>query len=249
MDFAPNNIQPNGRFLSDTGSVTSTSLTLQAALPCLTFSQEAGPSKLFLVGRTNGRKAPHIDYTQNVLFPFLQRHYQLDHKLDIVRRGYQEQGGGIVNVDVAHTKGPLPAINLLRRGRIKSIKGRAYVYGGDAQLADRIRSAATSTLIMADVNPEMIDITTVLDRPPANTSDIQRACGLVLWAETQGGCVLGSSSSSGLPPFNPRIVGGSAAKSLLRNMQHEGCVDEYMQVSCNLFAVLFRIGTCSSRTK
>ncbi|KAI0085422.1 RNA 3'-terminal phosphate cyclase domain-containing protein [Irpex rosettiformis] len=246
MDFAPSRIQTPGRYLSDTGFITSPSLSIQAALPCLSFSQEPGPSKLFLVGRTNGRRETQIDYTKHVLFPFLHRRFGLDHKLDIVRRGYPEQGGGIVNVDVAHTPGPLPSVNLLERGAVTSIKGRAYVYGEDAQLADRIRSAATSTLIMADVNPEIIDITPVLERAPANTPDAHKASGLVLWAETRNGCVLGSSSQ-GIHPPDPRIIGRNAAKVLLRNMGHEGCVDEYLQDQMIVFLALAK-GTSCIRT-
>lgn len=234
MDFTPKGIRTPGKYLCDTGLVTSTSLNLQAALPCLTYSQEPGPSKLFLVGRTNGRRAPHIDYTEHVLFPFLHRRLGLEHKLDVVRRGYQQQGGGIVNVDVAHTKGPLPAINLLERGPITSIKGRAYVYGEDAQFADRIRSAVTSALIMADVNPEIIDITTALERAPADTPDAHKACGVVLWAETKTGCVLGSSSV-GLQPPDARNIGRDATKMLLRNIRHGGCVDEHLQVSFDVY--------------
>ncbi|KAI0698472.1 RNA 3'-terminal phosphate cyclase domain-containing protein [Cytidiella melzeri] len=228
MDFAPQSIRTPGRYLCDSGSVTSTSLNLQAALPCLTFSQSSdSSSKLFLIGRTNGRRAPHVDYTEHVLFPFLRRRFGLDHKLDIVRRGYQDQGGGIVNVDVGRTHGPLPAVDLLKRGAVTSIKGRAYVCGDDAQLANRIRSAATSALIMSDINPEIIDITSAFERIPAG-SPAEKASGLVLWAETENGCILGSSSV-GLQVANPRVIGRDAARTLLRNLRHEGCVDEYLQ--------------------
>jgi hypothetical protein len=133
-----------------------------------------------------------------------------------------------VNVEVRPTCGPLPAVKLLERGAVTSIRGRAYAYGNDPQLADRIRSAATSALVRADVNTEIIDITRTFERATSEPPN-EQAAGLVLWAETENGCVLGSSSA-GLAVPNPRMIGRDAVRKLLQNMQHNGCVDEHLQV-------------------
>src|ERR1700751_2304726 len=52
----------HGAFSADTQTAGSTTLLLQAALPCLFFA--GGPSTLALHGGTNADMAPHVDYVQ-----------------------------------------------------------------------------------------------------------------------------------------------------------------------------------------
>ncbi|KAI0340690.1 RNA 3'-terminal phosphate cyclase [Trametopsis cervina] len=229
LDFTPGPIRTPGKFLSAPNTATSISKQIQAALPCLTFlttkTAENARSKLFLVGQTNARFSPQIEYMEHILFPFLRRRFGLDHHVDIVRRGHSEPRG-VVNAEIDH-KPTLPAFDLLQRGAIKTIKGRAYASGHDIQLADRIRAAATTSLIMADINPEIIDIAAVREHHPPGTK-VEKASGLVMWAETENGCVIGGSSI-GLEPPNPRAVAHKASTELLANLRHGGCVDEHLQ--------------------
>lgn len=181
-----------------------------------------------MVGKTSGFGSPQSDYTEQILLPFLQRRLGLNITLDVARRGYQANGGGIVIADVSPVRGPIPAVDLLERGAIVSIKGRAYASGFGEELADRIRTTATLSLVMADINPDIIDIKAAQE--PFLTT-VGRGSGLVLWAETKNGCVIGGSSV-GLEHPNPKVIGRTAVTTLLKNLQHGGCVDEYLQVSC-----------------
>jgi RNA 3'-terminal phosphate cyclase (RTC), insert domain len=56
--------------------------------------------------------------------------------------------------------------------------------------------------------------------------------GIVLWAETDVGCVFGASAL-GSKGTDPEAVGDEAAQELIRGLRAGGCVDEYMQVIPN----------------
>lgn len=177
-------------------------------------------------GGTNATKAPQIDYTRNIFFPFLRRHFGLELTLDIKKRGYFPRGGGQVLCSIHPTNGPLRPVTLVNRGVVLSVKGLAHVGGLPAHMARSIAEGARAQLVAGGLDDRDIDITAVRE---ANENVIGAGAGIVLWATTNGGCVIGGSavSQKGLEPSE---VGEQAAKELLRNLAHGGCVDEYLQV-------------------
>lgn len=228
MDFRPGAINLPGNFSADPGTAGSITLLLQVSLPCLLFSSAtSSPSTLSLRGGTNATQAPQIDYTQNLFLPFLRKHFGLDLLLDVRKRGYFPKGGGSVFCSVPPVRGPLPAVTLTTRGAVTSIRGYAHVGGLPAHMARTMGEVATAHLMSAGVSPGLIDIAAVREK---NEDVVGHGAGVVLWAETEGGYVLGGStvSSKGLDLAD---VGEAAARELVRNLEHGGCVDEYLQVS------------------
>jgi RNA 3'-terminal phosphate cyclase (ATP) len=65
--------------------------------------------------------------------------------------------------------------------------------------------------------------------------------GVVLWAETSKGCFIAGTavSSKGKDPAD---IGDTAAKELIRNLEHGGCVDEYLQVGLFPFKAILACG-------
>ena len=61
--------------------------------------------------------------------------------------------------------------------------------------------------------------------------------GIVLWAETDTGCVLGGSGL-GFKDTNAAAVGRDAADELIKAIQGGGCVDEYLQDQIIIFLAL-----------
>lgn len=219
-------------YKADPGTAGATTLLLQVSLPCLLFSPassdpaEAQPqTQLILCGGTNAIQAPQVDYTTHVFLPFL-RHFGLTPTLDVQMRGYYPKGGGRVRVQVPAVAGPLPPVTLTYRGSITAVRGRAYVAGLPAHLAASMRNAATAVLRNGDIIPELISIEVIREDPQ---DAIGSGSGIVLWAETDSGCILGGSAV-GSKGKKPAKVGEEAAEELLRNLAHGGCVDEYMQV-------------------
>jgi len=61
--------------------------------------------------------------------------------------------------------------------------------------------------------------------------------GIVLWAETDTGCVLGGSGL-GSKGVDPTTVGRDAADELIKAIKGGGCVDEYLQDQVIIFLAL-----------
>jgi RNA 3'-terminal phosphate cyclase (ATP) len=227
IDFRPGVIRLPGAFSADPGTAGSTTLLLQIGLPCLIFSSNTSlPSALSIKGGTNATNAPQIDYTNNIFFPFLRRHFGLDFTLDIRRRGYFPRGGGQVLCSAHPIPGPLRAITLTNRGSVMCIEGMAHVGGLPARMARSMVEGARAQLVSGGLHKDDIEITAIRE---ANENVIGAGAGIVLWATTTGGCVIGGSSVS-RKGVDPLEVGELAAKELLRNLEHGGCVDEYLQV-------------------
>ncbi|EIM82576.1 RNA 3'-terminal phosphate cyclase [Stereum hirsutum FP-91666 SS1] len=252
-----------GFFTADPGTAGSTALLLQIALPCLLFpppsplsvkptSSTEDPqsptfssltSSLTLRGGTNASNAPQMDYTANVFFPFLKRHFGLSPRLKIVKRGYYPKGGGEVHVEMDPVEGPLPAVRLLDRGEIISVQGRAYVAGLPASLASEIASSALSTLTQSSpslhLDPSLISITPLRESPSQAHGS---GSGLILWATTSTGCRFGASSL-GAKGKGMDVVGREAAEELISALEPRvggemSCTDEWLQDQVVLFMAL-----------
>lgn len=143
-----------------------------------------------------------------------------------MKRGYYPRGGGEVHVSIPPVAGPLPAVTLTERGEIKRVYGRSYVAGLPKSLADTMRAAAIDMLVESGIKENRIKIESLREKP---TDAVGSGSGIVLWAETYEGCVIGGSAL-GRKGMDASKVGQEAAGELASNLAHGGCVDEYMQV-------------------
>lgn len=95
-----------------------------------------------------------------------------------------------------------------------------------------MRTSAIAQLTASGISRQLIDIEEVQER---ERDAVGSGSGIVLWAETDEGCLLGGSAI-GLKSRSPTSVAEEAVKELVRNLEHGGCVDEYLQV--NTFGIL-----------
>ncbi|KAI0807299.1 RNA 3'-terminal phosphate cyclase [Fomes fomentarius] len=223
-------------YSADPGTAGSIALLLQVSLPCLLFSpgSPADASTLVLRGGTNATQSPQIDYTQHVFLPFLRTHFGLAPQLQIVKRGYYPKGGGEVHLSIPPVTAPIPPLTLTARGKVKFVHGRSYVAGLPKNLADSMRAAAVTVLEEFGIDKKHIKIESVREKP---ADAIASGSGVVLWAETEDGCIIGGSAI-GRKGTDPPSVGRTAARELTTNLAHGGCVDEYMQDQMIIFLAL-----------
>jgi RNA 3'-terminal phosphate cyclase (ATP) len=87
-------------------------------------------------------------------------------------------------------------------------------------------TAATAELVKAGLDPSVIDISAMREK---DENAVGAGSGIVLWAETDGGCVL-AGTAIGKKGLESREVGELAARELIGTLKHGGCVDDYMQV-------------------
>jgi RNA 3'-terminal phosphate cyclase (ATP) len=235
LEYVPGKLT-GGEYLADPGTAGSITLLLQIALPCLLYASapsEEG-SQLRLRGGTNAIQAPQIDYTREIFLPFMRQHFGINVDIELIRRGYYPKGGGEVLAKIHPVTKPLPAISVLDRGEVISIRGRSYVAGLSVKLAKDCRDAAVSLLTRRGIDPAIINIPYVKELP-AEAHGF--GSGIVLWAETANGCRIGGSSI-GKKGVDPADVGKEAAEELVQNLKHGGCVDEYLQDQWIIFGAL-----------
>ncbi|KAM4641364.1 RNA 3'-terminal phosphate cyclase isoform 1-T2 [Discoglossus pictus] len=229
IHFTPGRIK-GGTLTADTKTAGSVCLLLQVSLPCALFADS--PSVLVLRGGTNAEMAPQIDYTTMVFKPIAERFsFKLD--CDITRRGYYPRGGGEVQVKVTPVTNLVP-INLMDRGEITRVYGRAFVAGVLPYKMVKDMISGVVRCIRREINNLRVDIQAVQE--PSNQA-VGNGSGIIVIAETSTGCLFAGSSlgKRGVPADR---VGTEAAEILLRNLRHGGCVDEYLQDQLIIFMAL-----------
>lgn len=135
--FRPGPVRP-GAYEFDVGTAGSIALVLQALLPVAVSSGEAFTFRI--LGGTDVRGAPPMDYLRYVLLPLLE---QMGARagFDIVRRGYYPRGGGDVRVHIQPCRGLRPLL-LDAPGELREIRGYAHVANLPEHIALRMAQAA-----------------------------------------------------------------------------------------------------------
>ncbi|KAG5645038.1 hypothetical protein DXG03_007217 [Asterophora parasitica] len=239
----PKGIVLPGTFVADSVTAGSTTLLLQIALPLLLFTRSSAQSPpprstLTLLGGTNATQAPQIDYTKHVFLPFVQRHFGVhDVTLEIARRGYFPRGGGEVRVGVGPLVGTqLSAARVLERGRVRHVGGIAHFAGLPASVGREMVLGARRGLGELRFLNEEGEVPSV-DIQCRREDTTGAGSGIVLWAELEGGGVIGGSAV-GTKATQPHEVGRTAAEELLRGLRGGGCVDEWLQDQIIVFMAL-----------
>ncbi|XP_049587125.1 RNA 3'-terminal phosphate cyclase isoform X2 [Syngnathus scovelli] len=228
-----------GKYTADTRTAGSVCLLLQVALPCALYANAT--TNMCLRGGTNTEMAPQIDYILKVFKPIVEK-FGVRFDCDIKMRGFYPKGGGEVTSTVWPVK-ELQALTLLERGTITKIHGWAYVAGIlPFRLAKDMAAAAMRTIRREikelDVNIQVLQ------------EEKEKACangnGIIIFAESSTGCLFAGSAlgKKGVPADK---IGIEAGEMLLRNICHNGCVDEFLQDQLIVFMALAK-GTSRIRT-
>ncbi|XP_012697423.1 RNA 3'-terminal phosphate cyclase [Clupea harengus] len=237
ITISPGKIK-GGNHIADTQTAGSVTLLMQVSLPCALFAK--GPSELCLKGGTNAEMAPQIDYTLKVFKPIVEK-FGVNVDLDLRMRGYYPKGGGELVMKVNPVK-ELNPINMTARGNITKIYGRAFVAGVlPSKLAKDMSSAALRT-IRKEIKDLYVNIQSLSERENACGS----GNGIIIFAESSTGCVF-AGSALGKKGVYADKTGIEAAEMLLRNIRHNGCVDEFLQDQLIIYMALAK-GTSRMRT-
>lgn len=140
--FRPQKISA-GMHRLDVGTAGSIPLVLQSCL--LASARTIDVTELEIVGGTNVRMSPAIDYYEQVLLPMLSR-MRLNVSLRIVRRGFYPQGGGMVTASIVGAA-RLEGLDLRERGELLQLGGTCFSQNLPDHVCKRISHAAMEAFL------------------------------------------------------------------------------------------------------
>lgn len=219
LKFEPSAIE-GGRYRVDIGTAGSTTLILQILMPAAAFA--SSPIEVEITGGTDNPMAIPIDFLKNVTLPTLRK-MGYRGEVECVRRGHYPRGGGIVHAHIEPVP-KLQALKLTEPGKVVHIAGVAHCVRLPAHIATRMAHAASMVLIKAGYSK--VDIKTE-SYETARDPHLGPGAGIVLWAETERGAILGASSL-GRPRKPAEQVGREAAESLARQLGTGCAVDRHL---------------------
>lgn len=211
LKFFPSELKPKDLEV-DIGTAGSVTLLLQSLLFPLAHLEEE--VNIQMVGGTDVKWSPPVDYLGKVLLPILNDH-GYNAALEVERRGYYPKGGGEV---VFRSKGSkLEKFDLTEKGSIQGIYGISHASNHlkDSNVADRQKKAARKPIW------EEFEIS-----PDISTEYVDAACpgsGIQLWIETENSVIGGNALGEKGKPSER--VGKEAARDLIDNFS--GTVDRY----------------------
>src|SRR6266508_6939345 len=211
IDFRPGAVVA-GRHSFDVGTAGSVTLVLQATLPVACAAP--GNAWLRVVGGTDVRWSPPIDYFARVFLPLLRR-IGGRVEIEVLRRGYYPRGGGAVDVVLEPTRTWAP-FDVASPPAFHSVRGIAHVSNLGEDIPKRMKHAAMRRLHgVADVKIE--------ERVYRGVEAVGQGGAFVLWAEA-GPTILGASSIAERGKSSER-VGEEAAAALVAEMNSGATLD------------------------
>jgi len=207
-----------GTFSFNVGTAGSIPLVLQALMPCLAFAP--GPVQLDLIGGTDVKWSPSIDYVRLAILPTL-RLMGYEANLEINRRGHYPKGGGKVTFTTAPSR-LLRAIQMTKRAQIRSVEGVSHCVNLPTHVAQRQADAARNWL-----KKEGFDVNVLVEYPNEQTQHASPGSGITLVASFMDGSTLGADNlgERGKPAEK---VGEDCAVTILEEIESGASFDQHL---------------------
>ncbi len=239
ITFTPGKVQ-SGRYRMDVGTAGSISLVLQACL--LASAKCADEMKLEIIGGTNVRWSPPIDFYQRQLFPQMAN-LGFQAQIGDMQRGFYPEGGGRVGVSFQAPKDVTP-VAIDNRGKLQGVEGVCFSQNLPEHVCQRVMMAASEELRGIEVK-----------LTSSRTSGLSTGAGIFLLARYENTTLAADSlGERGVPAEQ---VGSFAARSLRQEMDGAGTLDvhtadqllPYMALSAGISKFRVREITSHLRTQ
>ncbi|MDI6826572.1 MAG: RNA 3'-terminal phosphate cyclase [Candidatus Aenigmarchaeota archaeon] len=224
VEFTPKEFKVCDRRI-DIGTAGSIGLLLQTITPLLIFNDK--PITLEIIGGTETRWSPTIQYIKYVTYPILNM-MGTDLSLDIIKHGYYPKGGGKVIVRSKPTKKLIP-FNRLDRGDILNIQIYSVCGSLPKDIAERQGRSALRTIQYHYPNTEVFMSYKSVESLSPGTSI---TCYAVCENSILGGDCLGERG------VRAEIVGEKAAEELLKSLKSGAALDKFMADQILVFLAL-----------
>jgi len=192
-------------------------------IACLVFKK---PEKIEIKirgGGTFGKWAPSLNYLKAVTYKIFEAS-GLKIKIDILKHGFYPKGGAQVNCSIYPPKKTLNPINLIELGNVEKIHGDIIITNqlrrNRDNIGTRIRKVVQQRL-KRDLNVETNIKFTWVD-------SISTGVGVSLWAQSDTGTIVSTGTILGDRKTSSERLGIIAAKEMIRYIQNEIPVDNYL---------------------
>ena len=214
-----------GRHRFDVGTAGSVTLVLQACLPAAFRAPE--PTELTVIGGTDVKWSPPVDYFRFVFLPLLARMGGRV-ELEVLRRGYYPRGGGQVSVKVTPTAAFQPLV-VEPPGNLKRIRGVAHAANLPPEVAQRMKQAAARPFVA--IAEAKID-----EQSLGNAQAVGPGGAVVLWTEHEN-TVLGADAlaEKGVPAER---VGEEAGEEMVSDLRAHASLDVHASDQVLIYAAL-----------
>jgi len=221
LEFAPDSIEPKNLTIN-IGTAGSITLVLQSVLLPLIFS--GGKSALEIIGGTDTKWSPQLDYTREVFLSYIKEFADIE--IRTIKRGYYPKGNGKISMTIDsktknYASGRISKFNLTEKRSILKICGCSHASNDlkKANVAERQAEAAMKIVEKEyNLNPE-INI--------EYCQSDSTGSGITLWAISSNKSVLGSDCLGEIGKKS-EIVGEEAAKNLIKEISSGAVIDSNM---------------------
>jgi len=209
--FYPGSLK-GGNYLIDVKTAGSITLILQAFMIPAIFADSK--VNITVVGGTDVRWSPSVDYLENVTIPIL-RLMGYDARTNLIQRGHFPRGGGILELVIEPVK-KLKPLNVSEL-KFDFIKGISHVVNLPIHVAER-QALSAEKILMNEGYISKIKI-------KSSISALGAGSGILLWTN---GLTSVSGSSIGEPGRKAEELGYEAAKQILYHISRGSSLDKYM---------------------
>ncbi len=223
--FQPGDRIRGGAYTFNIGTAGSATMLAMAVLPLALFAE--GPSVYRITGGLFQDFAPPAFYFQKVLLPVLRR-MGIQAEFTILRPGYVPRGGGQIELHIDPLQGKLRPIMLTEQGRITAVKGIALSsLLKDRRVSERMAASCNKILASEGLHAD-IDVLYDEEKSPVyGEPSPQPGAALMVWAETDTGCVI-ASDTAGARGRTSEAVGKKTAAKLIQDIRTGATVDRYL---------------------
>jgi RNA 3'-terminal phosphate cyclase (ATP) len=225
--FHPGRALEGGDFHWDIGTAGSTTMLAFTLLPVALFARL--PSCFSITGGLFQDFAPSAFHMQKVLLPTLRR-MGAEIRAEVLRPGYPPLGKGALKVEVNPLKDGLKPLRMVEQGAVGMIRGISLDSHLEKEKVGERMAEECGRLLEPRGHRAKIDI--LHDR-----TALQKGAALLLWAETETGCLLGSDQA-GKPGRRSEKIAQHVVKSLLEDLASEATTDRHLADQLILFAAL-----------
>lgn len=214
LQFTPQELQVSSGKIN-IGTAGSVSLLFQTLIPVILFAKK--PVSLEIIGGTEVKWSPTVQYYKNVVFPLLNK-LGAELELEVVKHGYYPKGGGVVKVHSRPARKLRPWV-CPTRGGIKTLCVDSVCGNLPKDIAKRQGDSAIR--VFQHHYPK-----TKVSMVYKGVESLSPGSSCTCYAVCENS-ILGSSSL-GERGLKAEIVGQEAAEELVKSLERGACLDKYM---------------------